>query len=609
MSERQAALEILELAHRAAVAYDRPDLAERLTVGRVRLTDPAVHVLVIGEFKHGKSSLINALIREPVCPVDDDIATAVPTLIGYAEERTAVVVFDEEGSEGETIAFEDLATFATERDRQGESRVVRQVQVGIPHPLLRAGLVLVDTPGVGGLGSPHTAATVGALPMASAVLFVSDAAQELTAPELDFLRTAMSMCPTLIGVMTKIDFYPEWRRIADLDRGHLARAGIDMPILPVSAALRQAAIEHDSGPLHQESGFPQLIDHLRQHVLEDAEDLALRLEIRDVLSVVAQLEAQFTSEHAALRDPDQAQAIVRQLEAAREQSERLRSQAAKWQHTLNDGFADLQSDVEHDLRARLRQFTRDADDAIDAIDPADSWDEFEGWLYRHATEQVVGNYSLLHQRTNEISARVAEHFNLDGSDLALNLAVASPSDILEDARKAVAVEMNRGSVVGTGLTAIRGSYSGILMFGVLGRVMGLGVLNPAAIVVGLLLGRKALRDEKNRALAVRRTQAKNAHRKYTDELAFEVAKDTRDTLRRLQRQLRDHYLARAEELHRSTLDALGKARDAARTDASLCEQRLRDVEAELDRIRALQERVVSQFPDTVRQGTPDEPPS
>lgn len=620
---RTAALAALEMSGKAAVAYGRSDLADRLERGSIRLTDPAFHVLVVGEFKQGKSSLINALLRETVCPVDDDIATAVPTLIGYAEQPTAIVAFEgqraEDGPDNETapdaeperqeIAFDQVSRFATELEHPQSGRRTRQVQVGIPHPLLRSGLVLVDTPGVGGLGSTHTTITVGALPMASAVLFVSDAAQEFTAPELDFLRTARSMCPTIVGVMTKTDFYPEWRRILELDQGHLARAGMEMPILPVSATLRQAATELDSGSLHQESGFSQLIDHLQQQVLSDAEGLALRAAVADMLSVVGQLEGQFTSERAALADPEQAQAIVGHLEAAREQADRLRSQAAKWQQTLNDGFADLQSDAEHDLRTRLRQLTRAADEAVDAIDPADSWDEFEGSLYRQAAEQVVGNYGLLHHRSREIAARVAEHFNLDGSEIALNLAVGFPSDMVEDARRAVAVEMRQGNIVGAGLTAIRGSYSGILMFGVLGRVMGLGLLNPAAIVVGLLLGGKALRDEKNRALAMRRTQAKNAHRKYVDELAFEVAKDSRDTLRRLQRQLRDYFAARADELHRSTVEALAKAKDAARVDGVSREQRLRDVEAELDRIRSLRERVAALVPTTSGVGTPAPSPS
>ncbi|MGH9244767.1 MAG: dynamin family protein [Acidimicrobiales bacterium] len=616
---RRTALGALELSQKAATAYGRPDLAERLERGRIRLTDPAFHVLVVGEFKHGKSSLINGILREKVCPVDDDIATAVPTLVGYADEPAALVVFKppEDASEHdrdaeperEMIPVEEITRFVTEASNPENTRRVRQVQIGAPHPLLKAGLVLVDTPGVGGLGSTHTTITVGALPMASAVLFVSDASQELTGPEVEFVNMARSMCPNIVGVMTKVDFYPEWRRMLELDQGHLAEAGIDMPILPVSSTLREAAIEQDNGQLHQESGFPQLIDFLQQQVLSDAERLAVRAAVGDMLSVVGQIEGQFASEQAALADPERAQAVVRQLQAAKEQADRLRSQAAKWQQTLNDGFADLGSDVEHDLRSRLRQLTRDADEAIENIDPADSWDEFEGWLYRQAADNVVRNYTMLHDRAREIAGTVAEHFNLDGNEIALNLAMEFPHDILEEVGDVVEIEMGRGSSMGAGISAIRGSYSGMIMFGVLGRMVGLGVLNPAAIVVGLLLGRKALKDERNRALAMRRNQAKNAHRKYTDELAFEVTKDARDTVRRLQRQLRDFFATRAEELHRSSAEALAKSQDAARFDEASRQRRLRDVEAELGRVRALRDRIATVSRELAGAGTATTPPS
>ena len=614
LPSRTAVLDALGLADRAAAAYGRTDLAERLRRGGGRLTDPAFHVLVVGEFKQGKSTFINALLRETVCPVDDDIATAVPTLIGYAERPTAMVVFhppDEPGDAGDAgdaeavpettdIPFERIAEFVTEMANPDNTRRVAQVQVGIPHPLLRAGLVLVDTPGVGGLGSAHTTITVGALPMASAVLFVSDASQEFSGPELEFLDVARSMCPNIVGVMTKTDFYPEWRRILEIDLGHLARVGVDMPIMPVSATLRQAAVDLDSGPLHRESGFPELIDYLQANVLGDAEALVVRAVVGDMQSVVGQLEGQFASEHAALADPALAQTVVGQLETAKEQADRLRSQAAKWQQTLNDGFADLLADVDHDLRSRFRQLTREADEALEHIDPGTAWEEFESWLYRQAADQVSRSYALLHQRAGEIARSVGEHFALDGSELAVSLAITDPSDVIEEANAAVTVAMERGSALGAGLTAIRGSYSGFLMFGLLGRMVGLAVVNPAAIAVGLLLGGKALRDEKNRALAGRRNQARNAHRRYTDELAFEVAKDSRDTVRRLQRQLRDHFAARADELHRSTVDALAQARQGAKVDEVDRQRRLRDVEAELTRIRALRDRVA----DLARRAAP-----
>src|ERR687893_1919937 len=89
----QQALSVVALGQQAATAYARPDLNDRLALTRKRLADPSFHVFVVGEFKQGKSSLVNALLNAPVCPVDDDIATSVPTAIRYGDKPRAAVVF------------------------------------------------------------------------------------------------------------------------------------------------------------------------------------------------------------------------------------------------------------------------------------------------------------------------------------------------------------------------------------------------------------------------------------------------------------------------------------------------------------------------------------
>ena len=434
--------------------------------------------------------------------------------------------------------------------------------------------------------------------MADAVLFVSDASQEFSGPEIEFLRTARSLCPNVGCVVTKIDFYPAWRKIISLDETHLTEAGLSIPVIAVSSVLRILAGEQGDPELDVESGFGELNRYLETEIVAKREELVVRTATSDMLSVVTQLESQFATEQQALADPDRAQALVDQLRNATEQSDRLRSQAARWQVTLNDGFADLANDVDHDLRSRLRALTREADEAIDNSDPAESWEEFEPWLYRAAADNVVGNYTLLQMRAAEVAARVSELFSADGQEVAQLLDIPNPSELLQSVGASADVELEKGSGLGTGMNALRSSYGGVLMFGVLGQMVGLALINPIGVVAGLLFGSKAYRDEKNRALAQRRSQAKNAHRKYTDELAFEVGKDTLDTIRRIQRQLRDHFTARAEELYRSTTDALQKAQQAIRIDESTREQRLEDVTAELTRIRGLRDEVLALVPAT-----------
>jgi hypothetical protein len=594
---RQDALATLDVTVRASAAYGRADLAERLGRTRDRLGDPAFHVLVIGEFKQGKSSLINALLGWPVCPVDDDVATAVPTLLRYSDAPTASVLMRGDGEDSppviEQVPVDLVPTYVTEAANPDNQRQVSTVEIGVPVELLRSGLVLVDTPGVGGLGSAHSTITIGALPMADAVLFVSDTSQEFSGPEIEFLRTARKLCPTTIGILTKTDFYPAWRKILELDAGHLEREGIPMPLLPVSSALQYHASVLQDAELQAESGFTELRGYLQTQLLDRGEHLVLEAAAADMLSVVAQLESQFGAEHAVLVDPAGAAEVVRQREAAREAAERLRSAQSRWMLLLNDGFVDLQNDVEHDLRAAIRNLMREADDALDASDPGESWEEFANWLERQAAESVVRNYGLLHTRAAQVADQVAELFSLDGSDVVANLPVENPDDLLADATRSLRLELTEGDRSGAGLSVLRGSYGGMLMFGMLSRMVGLALINPATMALGLLMGRKAFKDERNRALAQRRAQAKNAHRRYLDELSFEIAKDSRDTVRKLQRRLRDTFGNRAEELHRFTSASLAQAQAAVATGEQSREQRLADVEAELARIRVLRAAIMA----------------
>src|SRR5205085_1000054 len=114
-----------------------------LARARERLVDPLFHVLVVGEFKQGKSSLINALLGTDVCPVDDDVATAVPTKLHYAAQPEAFATVSPaadapEGTESSTeaVPYDQVAQFVTEAANPDNVRNVESVDVGVPAPLL-----------------------------------------------------------------------------------------------------------------------------------------------------------------------------------------------------------------------------------------------------------------------------------------------------------------------------------------------------------------------------------------------------------------------------------------------------------------------------------------
>ena len=107
-------------------------------------------ICVVGEFKKGKSALINALLGSDVCPVDDDLATTTVTVVRYSTEPTAAV---RRRVDGQLVSSRSRPTTSVpgspERDGVDLPRGVEVVEVGLPNAFLERGVSLVDTPGRG----------------------------------------------------------------------------------------------------------------------------------------------------------------------------------------------------------------------------------------------------------------------------------------------------------------------------------------------------------------------------------------------------------------------------------------------------------------------------
>lgn len=581
------ATQVVDLAQRACEAYGRADLVGRLAAVRATLADPVVHIVVVGEFKQGKSSLVNALVGTKVCPVNDDVATALPTYVRYGKEPSAEVLLDEVPPRREPVPVDRVREFVLEKDAGGAVDGVTGVEVRLPRQLLSSGLVIVDTPGVGGLGSVHSAASLTAASMADALLFVTDAAQELTRSELEFLRQAREVCSTAVCVLTKTDFYPYWRKIRDLDAGHLRGLG-EIPIIPVSSDLRLRAVTGGDKELNAESGFPDLVKFVAQRVSGGAAARVAAQAGESVVSICEQIGSQFEAERAALADPVAAARVMDDLTEVKKRVEALKAAAAKWQQTLGDGIADLNSDIDHDLRGRIRRLVEEADGRIEEGDPADTWEETERWLKARASQELLANYMMLRDRAIGLSDDVATHFEEAAGQVLHQVAITDPLPLAGTAEVDHKIELAKMKVGKQAMVALKSAYGGALMFTMLGTLTGIA-LGPIGIGIGLVMGRKGLREEKKRQQANRQNQARNAIRRYCDEVTFVMTKDSRDTLRRIQRQLRDHYSGLADELARANANALTAASDAAKRTAAERESRLRDLTAEQDRLRQLRE--------------------
>ena len=587
---------LVERARVIAANSGREDLTARLDATMQRLAEPGVRVLIVGEFKQGKSLLVNALINAPVCPVDDDVATAVPTIVRHGTEPAATLVYADDGDGVDDanraplrrdVALDDLGDHVAERGNPGNEQRVLCAEVAVPRGLLATGLVLVDTPGVGGLGSAHAAGTIAELPMADAVLMVSDVAQEYSAPEIEFLRHAMKLCPNVACVLTKTDLYPHWRRIAELDRVHLTGAGITAPLFPVASTLRLRAAARADPELNDESGFPALIGYLQGHVLDHAEQLARRSVAHDVQHAVEHLTISLHGELAVLRDPVHEQELIARLEAARDRSQALKRSSARWQTGLNDGMTDLHSDIEYDVRDRTRLIIREADELIDSADPAQIAEQFDQWFQQRSAEAVAANFVWAHERTEWLAAQVSDYFADVGAGMP-ELRTAETAHVLDPVPPMPEVADDNTSFAGKVIIGMRGSYGGVLMFGLLTGLAGFALINPLSLGAGLVLGKRAYNEDRAAKLNRRRQDSKAGVRRQIDDVNLHVIKQAKDRLRQVHRLLRDHFLDVAGEMVRSLDDAIGAAQAAVRIGSDDRGRRITEITVALKQLDGLQ---------------------
>lgn len=572
-------VELIDHTRSIAELNDRADLSARLAAVRERITDPQIRVVIAGQLKQGKSQLLNSLLNLPVARVGDDESTALVTVVTHATEPTArlIVADGRGGEEAVPVSVNDLRSDLS-RAPQAYGRPVLRLEIGAPSPLLTGGLAFVDTPGVGGQGQPHLSAILGLLPDADAVLFVSDASQEFTEPEMRFIRQAVEICPVAATIATKTDLYPFWRQVVDADITHLRNARLDLPVIPVSSLLRSHAVSTNDKELNEESNFPALVAFLSERVLSRENDRVRDQVLHEIRSAAEHLKLSVSSELSALNDPAKAGNLTSDLERRKQEAQDALQQTSLWQQTLSDGIADLSADIDHDLRARFRAIAQHTEDVIDSCDPTVHWAEIGAQVESDVANAVGDNFVWAYQRAEALAAEVARNFvGLD----AVEIPEVSASDMAAGVGRLKSLARLESKPIGKGhkvITSMRGSYGGVLMFGMLTSVAGLGMFNPISLGAGLLMGRKAYHEDMDNRMLRVRNEAKTNLRRFIDDVLFAVTKESRDRLKLIQRQLRDHYREIANQTTRSINESLQAMLSAARLEETERANRIRELE-------------------------------
>jgi GTP-binding protein EngB required for normal cell division len=254
------------LASTARYSRALASLHERLVEGRLQ-------VAVLGQFKRGKSSFLNAMLGESLLPTGVVPLTAVATFIHWAATPSIRVAYLDGRPDGVLRAadtqqiHEQLARFVTEEENPRNRLGVPRVDLVYPAPLLQQGIVLIDTPGVGSTLRHNTEAAIEVLPDCDAGFFVLSADPPVTEAELAYLERVRPHVARLFFIFNKIDYLAADERdkaLAFLRRSlreHMSDAA-DLPIFILSA--RQALASRRAGDAAglAQSGLAEIEHHL-----------------------------------------------------------------------------------------------------------------------------------------------------------------------------------------------------------------------------------------------------------------------------------------------------------------------------------------------------------
>lgn len=245
----------------------------------------------------------------------------------------------------------------------------------------------------------------------------------------------------------------------------------------------------------------------------------------------------------APRSPEQrAEDDKRAAEERKSAEKKMRDRGNRWKGQLRDGFTELNSDVDFDLRRRMQNIRTAAENAVEATDPKEGWDAITDWLRTQLATEVRANHEFAVTSIRALSVNGAKFLNLGESQIVDPPAPVVPEQLSVSLKELPKPPHQSG--VGTLIMniALR-AYVGFVMFFLITSVTGIELNILIGIAPALLLGGLALQEERSRRVTSRRLTAAQVLRNYITEFGMYAAKGSRDLLREQEQGLRDGYEA------------------------------------------------------------------
>lgn len=334
--------------------------ADRLSQIKENLENKKVMIVTVGEARRGKSSLLNALAdeKDPIFPVDINVCTNVVTVLKYGEtEKVEVYIDDPSSKDGikvKQITRCEIVQYVSEAGNANNYKNVRLLYVYLPNPILKDGVVLVDTPGVGSLNISHAEATYNYLPNADVVLFVSDVGSGYTETELEFLKKSYSFCKNIIFPVTKKDLFSDYEQIVEDNRVKIKKtidiAPEDIKIIPVSSVAKLSYLETGKKMKYIHSNFSELEKCIWDTVAEKKVEILLLPFLDELNAEIAKIHNSIANEHNLLgENKEVVKALIEEYECKAKEIQEYSAKGAKWKNELNYYFQKVSLNTSEEI--------------------------------------------------------------------------------------------------------------------------------------------------------------------------------------------------------------------------------------------------------------------
>ncbi|CAN5378912.1 hypothetical protein BH11CYA1_BH11CYA1_22720 [soil metagenome] len=196
-------IQVASILSELGIERKEPALAKRASDFCQKVESATFNLAVVGEFKRGKSTLVNALIGANLLPMAVIPLTSIATIISFADATKIIVKF----ANNKTIEISEnnLINYVTEGGNPNNEKLVSSVAIEFSASLLKDGVRLIDTPGIGSAFQQNTNTTYDYLPEIDAAIFLFSADQPASQVELAFLKDVNGFAPKTFLVQNKID--------------------------------------------------------------------------------------------------------------------------------------------------------------------------------------------------------------------------------------------------------------------------------------------------------------------------------------------------------------------------------------------------------------------